>query len=372
MKVLHICQRDDIATGGAVRVVVELLKRLPGQEIECQCLFVYGAPGGFGEELPGRCHYLHLEPGWRHAEGLLSLRRFLAQEQPDVIHHHDGLTWTHLVTMTWRHCLRIGHAHLGCPRRDARWRHRLAGWVQRRCYQRMIGVSKSVCDSWIERGVAERHMRLIPNGVDTDIFHPPSPDEKATAREKFGLPTTGSVICYVGRLHNEVKGTDDFVRILAALPGSFSGLVAGTGEDESRLRLLARELAVEARIRFVGLQRTTVRCYQASDVFVMTSRYEPFGLVVVEAAACGLPVIGFCAEGGGEELLRSLGAEVLETRDCGLAAARVAQTLAKPPGQLRKEDEARRDIIARLYSWEGVVADVAACYRGWTAEIKNS
>lgn len=371
MKVVHICQRDDAATGGAVRVAAELMKRLPGLGIDARCLFVYGPPGPFAAELPGRCDYLDGRPGVGAVASLLTLACYLAREKPDIIHHHDGLTWTHLVTALWWPALKVGHAHLGFPRRDASFRHRLAGWMFLRAYHRLFSVSEASSSTWGQAGMLAEAVHRLPNGVDVRNFQPASAVERDSARWRLGLPLTAKVVCFVGRLDIEIKGGDDFIRAVAALPDSWWGLVIGSGSDEAKLRQIALELGVSGRICFAGLQRDTVPCYHASDLLLMTSRYESFGLVVLEAAACEVNVLGYAAEGGGTELLRMLDIPVLERRNAAEMAATILEEFENPAEQ-KPVLARRRDKVVSNYSWDPIAAEVAQCYAAWLREIQGA
>lgn len=371
MKVVHICQRDDAATGGAVRVAAELMKRLPGLGIDARCLFVYGPPGPFAAELPGRCDYLGGRPGAGAVASLLALARYLAREKPDIIHHHDGLTWTHLVTALWWPALKVGHAHLGFPRPEARFRHRLAGWMFLRAYHRLFGVSAATSATWVQAGMPDAAVHRLPNGVDVTSFKPASSVEREAARRRLGLPEGARVVCFVGRLDIEIKGVDDFIRTVAALPDSWWGLVAGAGPDEARLRQMAAEYGVSGRLSFAGLQQDTVPCYHAADLFLMTSRYEPFGLVVLEAAACGVSVLGYEANGGGAEVLRALDIPVLQRREAAEMAATIEQEFENPVEQ-KPVLARRRDKVVSNYSWDPIAAEVAQCYAAWLREIQGA
>lgn len=361
MKVLHICQRDDPATGGAGRVAVELARRLPEFGIDAKCVFLYGPSGAFSVELPGRCLHLHGAPGSQIMSTARRLRKVLKKEQPDIIHHHDGLTWTHIVTNSWRKAKCVGHGHLTAPPPTASWKHRLAGWVQRRTYDQMICVSTCVAKSWQQSGFPADQIDVIPNGVDTSVFVPATTAQKKAARRHLQLPEDAQIISYVGRLHNEVKRCDDFVRTLALLPKEVWGVMAGSGPDEENLRRLAIDLGVSDRLRFAGLLNPATVCYQASDIFVMTSAYEPFGLVVLEATACGVSAIGFAADGGVTELLECVGATVLHSRSPDLMAQAVSKMLdargSYDPAGIRD-----RSRVCENYSWKTVVQKVAARY----------
>jgi glycosyltransferase involved in cell wall biosynthesis len=358
IRAIHICQRDDPATGGAARVAVELVKRLPDHGVVAKCLFVYGAPGHFLKELEGRCTHLGLTSSRQALLHGRRLRSLLRAEMPDVIHHHDGLIWTHFISRRFPGLLRYGHAHLDPPSSGTSFRHRIANWVQRRTYHRLICVSTSTRESWIARGFPAHQATVLRNGVDTGIFRPATEVERVDARRSFHLPQDARVIAFVGRLHNAMKGPDDFLRVLALLPREFYGLVAGVGPDESSLKALAVELGIGNRVFFAGLLATTAKCYHAADVLLVTSHYEPFGLIVLEATACGIPVAGFSARGGLMQLLRQVDAVVVDQRNCRALAHAVLRLATSESGTRTL----RRAYIEAEYSWDKAAELLAQSY----------
>jgi glycosyltransferase involved in cell wall biosynthesis len=361
MKVLHVCQRDDPATGGAARVAVELVKHLSSFNVDTVCLFVYGAPGGLSCDIRDRSRYLGGNSNVFTVSAIFRFWRTLIREKPDIIHHHDGLTWTHAISLLWRHAIRIGHGHLTAPLPRAPWRHRFAGWLQRKAYDTMICVSTGVADSWAGRGFAHDRIVVVPNGVDGDVFTLPTLAERREARRRFAIPENAFTIGYVGRLHDEVKCCFEFVRVLAALPQTAWGIMAGAGPDEAGLRQLAVELGVTDRIRFAGLLNPPVPCYHASDVFLLTSRYEPFGLVVLEATACGIPVVGFETWGGADDLLRRVEAIVSKTREPLEVAEKVLEIHEGRQSEPAKVVELRQRVLDE-FGWDTVAGKVAAFY----------
>ncbi|PIE32719.1 MAG: alpha-(1-2)-phosphatidylinositol mannosyltransferase [Ilumatobacter coccineus] len=153
---------------------------------------------------------------------------------------------------------------------------------------------------------------IVPPGVDTERFRPISDDERRQTREDFGLPVDGEVLLGVSRLVPR-KGFDTVIRATARLRRSHPDLVfalAGSGRDEPRLRQLADETG--ARVVFLGRVSNDdlPRLYGAADVFAMLCRnrwggleQEGFGIVFVEAAACGIPQIAGNSGGSAEAVL---------------------------------------------------------------------
>ena len=148
-----------------------------------------------------------------------------------------------------------------------------------------------------EQGIPQRRTHVVPNGTDPERFRP---RDDAQLRQRLGLADQ-SLLLTVGRLVRR-KGIDTVLRALPTIAQSrpdVAYVIAGTGPDQSRLERLATRLGVRERVRFVGdvdHDRLPVY-YSAVDLFVMPARkdlpdVEGFGLVFLEANACGTPVIG--------------------------------------------------------------------------------
>ena len=132
-------------------------------------------------------------------------------------------------------------------------------------------------------------MRVIPQfGVDPDLFSPPPTSPPA---RPFTIGYAGGLI--------EAKGVDTLLRACARLPDGWRLQLAGSGDQEAALRALAAQLAITEHITWRGKIASTAMpdFYRGLDVFVLPSRSQPnwieqFGRVLVEAMACGVPVIG--------------------------------------------------------------------------------
>ena len=137
-------------------------------------------------------------------------------------------------------------------------------------------------------GVPDERVAHAPNAVDAELFG-------RAAVDRSGRDTC--TFLYAGRLDPE-KGLDVLLRAFARVPGEL--VLAGSGSDEGRLRSLADE-----RVRFLGpLDRDElVPIYAAADVFVLPSRSEPWGMVLNEAAAAGLPLVATNGVGAAHDLV---------------------------------------------------------------------
>ncbi|MDR5708493.1 MAG: glycosyltransferase [Armatimonadota bacterium] len=141
-------------------------------------------------------------------------------------------------------------------------------------------------------GLVNRPVEVIPHGLRLRDSHRLGREE---ARRSLGLPEQDPVVLYVGRLLR-IKGPQHLLRafpqVLERLPRALLVLV-GEGEERANLEVLVRRLGVEGRVRFAGPRphEDVIRFMRASDVFVLPSLVESFGIVLLEAMSCGLPVV---------------------------------------------------------------------------------
>jgi glycosyltransferase involved in cell wall biosynthesis len=360
LKVLHICQRDDPATGGAARVAIEFIKRLPRHGVDAHCLFLYGEPGYFQAELGDRAHYLHLHSS-RDILHFDRLRQFIRQFDPQILHHHDGLSWPHALTFFHPNIIKVAHAHLPAP--PKRSRGQIAAWLQRSSTDRLLCITEDTQANQITTGGYQKDKtQVLYNGVDRDRFQSATTITKSTARKHLNLPIANPVIGFVGRLHCAMKGVDDFLRVMQLLPANYHGLIVGDGPDAAALQQVAHELGIVDRVKFTGLLKDPSDAYQAMDIFCLTSHWEPFGLVVAEAMACQIPIIGFACPGGIKELLCPDTGVVLRNRDMSLMAKSIVETI----DQLDRHCSMSRQAYSQLqikFDWEKNTDRLAHIYR---------
>jgi D-inositol-3-phosphate glycosyltransferase len=207
-------------------------------------------------------------------------------------------------------------------------------------------------------------IEVVPPGVDHTMF---APGDRRDARRRLGLGD-GRVLLFVGRIQR-LKGVALAVRCLAAIDDPTVTLVIVGGpsgpDGEAELRrasALVDELGVADRVRFVSPRphEQLANFYRAADVCIVPSRTESFGLVALEAAACGTPVVA--ASVGG---LRSLVADgetgfLVEGRDPVDFAAPVALLL--DDGDLASQMGARAAAHSRRYSWSATAGRLRRLY----------
>ena len=237
-----------------------------------------------------------------------------------------------------------------------------------RCADLVVASTSEEHDQLVRHyGADPARIEIITPGVDHTVF---APGDRAAARRRVGL-TGGPVLLFVGRIQ-PLKGADLAVRALADVHDRSAQLVVvggpsgPDGEDEVQLlHALVAELGLERRVHFVAPQphEQLVDYYRAADVCVVPSRTESFGLVALEAAACGTPVVA--ANVGGLRLLVDDGATgfLVDERDPGAYAARIDRVLQDDCRELGAQAYAR----SMRYRWGIAAARLRRHYDDLTA-----
>ena len=204
----------------------------------------------------------------------------------------------------------------------------------------VIAPSALIRDELRARGVGAP-VAVVPTGIDLARF---CPGDRRAARTVLGLPEDAPTVLYVGRLDRE-KSVD---RVLLAFERAASTLASarlllvGQGTEGQRLRRLAATLSARDRIRFLGVRAhdTLPGCYQAADVFLFASETETQGLVLAEAAACGLPAVAVSAPGC-DEVVRDGETGILTKNDPATLGDAVIGLLLDPERRRRMGHRAR-------------------------------
>jgi glycosyltransferase involved in cell wall biosynthesis len=224
--------------------------------------------------------------------------------------------------------------------------------------------------------------RVIPLGMDLEEF---SAQPRARVRAELGVPPDTVAIGIVGRLC-AVKNHDLLLRAAAQLAHGEEGanrarfFVIGDGELRGELEARSRELGLSERVTFTGFRRDMDRLYRALDVVALTSRNEGTPLTLIEAMACGRPVIA-TEVGGVVDLLgrrvRSDGRFNVWEHGLGVASdddggfADALDSLIRSPTLRDDMGERGRAFVAAHFSRDRLIRDVAALYDELLAEAPS-
>jgi glycosyltransferase involved in cell wall biosynthesis len=229
---------------------------------------------------------LAMRKGLADPRGWVRFQGWLRRERPDVVHAHlphaAWLTrWSRLGAAIPAVVDTLHSSFTGTAGR--RWGYRLSDWLP----EGVTAVSQAVADLRA-RMVSTEKLTVLPNGIDTDVWRPDA-QVRAVARSELGW---GEEFVWVaaGRLE-AVKDYPTLIEAMVRVPEPSRLLIAGAGPLDGELARLAARLGVRDRMRFLGFQPEVQRWMQAADGFVLASRWEGLPMALLEAAACGLPIV---------------------------------------------------------------------------------
>ncbi len=202
---------------------------------------------------------------------------------------------------------------------------------------------------------------VVPNAVDAELFRPL---DRAACREKFGV--RGFCVGYIGRFV-ERKGIQDMIAAIARSPAEVTGMLVGSGEYEGVLRKQIEKLGMRERIRIVSElpAKELTPVMNAIDVLVLPSRTVPtwkeqFGRVIIEAHACGTPVIG--SDSGAIPEVIGGGGLVFQEGDVVELAARIGELAADREWAMQLGKCGLRQVHEH-YTWKKVAERMCSLYK---------
>ncbi len=209
--------------------------------------------------------------------------------------------------------------------------------------------------------VAPARLRMLGNGLDTELFRP---DPR--------LPRAEAELLCVGRASDPNKGVPLVVEALARLPRPVHLTLVDEDHPLNPARLRAGALGVLERVHFTGRVATErlLELYRRATLVVVPSRYEGFGLPAAEAMACGTPVVASAA-GALPELLQATGGGLLAQPGDPEQLAKAIATLLEQPETRRRLGARGRERVEALYAWPRVAARTVAVYEEVLAERRG-
>lgn len=391
MRILFAADVSPITEGsGAERVLQEHARRLARRGHDVRILHRHEAPGPVDEAWDG-CRLFPYRAsrggagrfvGSTLLHGRRALHRALTGWAPDVIDLHQPYTGLPMLT-SWpgRRPPLVYTFHSPSPAEYVRqpavrealdgggvraWWHRYARQpVIRRVEGAVVGRADGilVLSDYMAEQLRRWHprtrtipVRVIPGGVDTERFRPAA--DRTTVRREWSVGHDTRLLVTVRNLEART-GVGELVAAAAQLARrrrGFALLMAGDGPLRSRLERRIRELDLTGSVRLLGFvsEDRLPGLYQAADLYVQPdTELQGFGLPVVEALACGTPVLA-TPVGGARETLDGLGEEfLLEGTDAGAMARGIESFLARP--DLLGQRARYRDFAVEGFDWERVV-----------------
>jgi glycogen(starch) synthase len=328
-------------------------------------------------EDPPHLEFEHDLVAWTLAMGHAMLRAALTRLRgwhPDVVHAHDWLVAHPAIALADTlgvplvatiHATEAGRSDGWLSARLNRQVHSVEWWLANRA-DRLITCSRAMRAEAAQLfGVDPEPIAVLHNGIAPRRWRVP-PERVAAARARYG-PGGAPLLLYFGRLEYE-KGVQDLVaalpRIRRAHPGTRL-LVVGTGSMRERLVEVARAGRVLRAARFLGHlpDDELAATIAAVDAVVLPSRYEPFGIVALEAAAAGAPLVASSAGGLGEVVRDGETGVSFPPGDVAGLARAVGRVLDDPAGAAQRARRAAAS-LAVDFDWRRIAAATAAVYAG--------
>ncbi|MBI4040657.1 MAG: glycosyltransferase family 4 protein [Deltaproteobacteria bacterium] len=314
-RILHVI--NDLQSGGAEKLLYQLLSEINYDhfEVEVCTLFSGGDLEGAFDAKNIAVHGLNLKHRWQWPQGVLRLMRILKQRNIEMVHTHlyeanvvgrlaaKGVGISRLVTTLHNPDYSFEN-HGGKTYMLRKWLDR---WTGRWC-QAHIAVSKSVQEDYLNH-FRWSNICIIHNGISAEVFSKNilSVEE---IKKQFGLAPNDFVISHVGRLCFQ-KGQEDLIMAFKNFCHRYPDaklLIAGQGALLAKLKQLSFP-DLNRRIFFLGKIYNVPELLHISDLFILPSRYEGFGIAAIEAMYAKAAVIA--TQTGGLE-------EIIEDRNNGL------------------------------------------------------
>jgi len=236
-------------------------------------------------------------------------------------------------------------------------------------FERTIVPSPALGAVLSEWGVSPHKIFHSDLGVDTTVFHP-EPDPGENVRLKFRIRSDATLLTYVGRLAQE-KNTHTLFRafdVVANGKGKFHLLVVGEGLQRAELNTLMEQHSEKVtHLPYCGDSHTLAALYRATDLFVHPGVQETFGLVTLEAQACGTPVVGIHGSYMDRIIHNDQTLWARENSAEALAEAIVQTARA----DLKHDPHALHQRVAAQYSWRQIFARLFDLYREVVANYRR-
>jgi glycosyltransferase involved in cell wall biosynthesis len=320
---LAACNRDDHENEMVVIIInniydQDLMKKLERTAAKIICL----------NRRPGR--------PWSLLYYVATLRKVLVSVKPDVLHYHNkvgfivaflssaGLSMKKVYTL---HNTRLFSTTL--------W-GRFCKYVVIRGTDVLIAISRSVKEDFCQNDeTAYLKTEIVPNGIDISEFKRSSPANRVPR-----------IIC-VGRLTHEQKGQDILIKALAMLADSsveFRCDFVGEGPSRRMLESLIRDSNLRARIKLLGERSDVPFLLGQADLFVLPSRFEGFGIVILEAMAAALPIIVSDVDGPREVIVNDRNGLLFRSEDDRDLAEKIKTLLEAKEYGRKLGENARCDV----------------------------
>lgn len=295
MKILHVI--TSLRTGGAEKLMVDLLPRLRRKGDEVDLLLFDGTPTPFLhqlEDLGIRIFSLSIGENVYTPLNIFRLRRFMLGY--DIVHTHNTacqlfVPLARLITRSKP--LLFTTEHSTSNRRRGKWYLRpIDCWMYGQ-YSRIIAISEKAAEL-LAQHIGRNDISVIENGIDVQRYAQATPIDRHAIVPDYH---TGDIIITMVAAFRIGKDQDSAIRALTHLPDNYKLCLVGDGERRNIIEALIVELGLQQRVMLLGIRSDVPQILSASDVVVLASHWEGLSLSSVEGMASGKPFIGSDVDG---------------------------------------------------------------------------
>ena len=228
-------------------------------------------------------------------------------------------------------------------------------------FKKIIAVSSPLKQELIDfYRIKEDNIVVIPNGVDLETFSPHT-EQRLKIRRKLGFKEDDIIILFVShRFAN--KGLDILIKAISSAGNKKIKLLIVSGDDAAQYLKLADGLGILNRIKLYGMTTHPETAYRASDIFVLPSYYEAFGLVTLEAMASGLPIVTTNVGCAPDLISDTHDGFVVPTPPDADKISEIIDALCRNDS-VRKKIGANARNKAMQYSWDKIAAETVNLYK---------
>jgi len=345
---------SSLVPAGAERLVVHLVEYIDRERFAPVCISLTDP---VGSHLEARVQQLgvplyFLGKGDKMSfEVLRKLDALFRQYRPAVVHTHLlALNYAYPLMIRYRTPARVYTVHNLAEKdiglrtapmvRALAFRYRIGGVVP-------VAIAEEVRVS-IQKVYGYPDPPLIPNGIPTDEYAP-NPDTRAQWRQAHGIEPRATVVTHIGRFavqKNHALLVEAFAQVHSDAPLYL--LLVGAGELEDAVREQVAGLGLASRVRFLGVRADVADILRASDVFVLSSRWEGNPMSVMEAMAAGLPVVSTAVGGVPELVQEGVTGLLVPSEDAGALACALQALVDDPARRQVMGAAARQHAIAHF------------------------
>ena len=359
----------ELGVGGAERCLTNLATQLDSSRFRPVIYSLAAPPAKHRSELIDQLataqlpiHFLNSASKWSYFSVVRRLSHLLKEQRPEILQtflFHANILGTHAAKRA-----KVPHILTGIrvadPSRPRQYYERVAT----RNVDKIVCVSQAVAQFQESiAGFQARKLAVIPNGIDVQRMD----ESKPMDITEFGIPHNRRILTFVGRLQQQ-KGVDWLIEMAPQLLtplADFDLLIVGDGPQRTQLESLANSSGIRNRIHFVGRQSNIPGILKRSELLLLPSRWEGMPNVIMEAMACGLPVVSTKAHGVIELLGPHADAQTVAFNDEATFLSLVKQ-FCQIPTHAQRLGKLNRERVQNHFSLTTMVQHYEALYASLT------